>query len=136
MKVYAEVLPPTLGRAMYRINAQLRLHAPARVVFTSHADEADLQILDVIGAGSMDYLRRPKYVMLQHTFLSAAPDFWRPHFAGAELVMSYHDLPALMGWSDFAFYRAPWGVDPTAFVDERLSRDRAALTTGYDSGGE
>lgn len=139
MRVYAAVLPPTLGRAMYRINAELRRQAPSDVEFVANAAEADLQVLDVIGHGSFDYLKLPSHVLLQHCYLTTEtqdPQYWLTRFHRARLIMSYHDLPALTGAHDFAFYRAPWGVDGTVFRNLGLPRTVAVLTTGHDHNGE
>ncbi len=139
MKVYAEVLPATLGRAMHRINRELRRQAPPEVEFVSHPAGADLQILDVIGVGSFAYLALDDHVLLQHCYLTAEthePEWWLQRFRRARLVMSYHDLPALTGADDFPFYRAPWGVDGTVFADQGLTRSVGVLTSGYDADGE
>jgi hypothetical protein len=139
MRVYAEVLPRWLGRAMYRINRELRRYAPDGVEFVDDARAADLQILDVIGTGSLEYLRAAEYVLIQYCYLTTErPDgaYWSPIFRGARLVMSYHDLPSLTGDDAFRFYRAPLGVDGEVFRDRQLTRDAVVLTTGYDPGGE
>lgn len=139
MRIYAEVLPATLGRAMHRINAELRRQAPSDVEFVANVAEADLQVLDVIGLGSFEYLELPSHVLLQHCYLTTEtqdPRYWLTRFHRARLVMSYHDLPTLTGAYDFAFYRAPWGVDGTVFRNLELPRTVAVLTTGHDPNGE
>jgi glycosyltransferase involved in cell wall biosynthesis len=124
---------------MYRINTELRRHAPAAVQFVSKTAEADLQILDVIGLGSFEYLKMPSHALLQHCFMTTETQdarYWLSRFRTARLVMSYLDLPSLTGVSDFSFYRAPWGVDGVVFRSFDVPRDLGILTTGYDPNGE
>ena len=59
MRVYTEVQPSWLGLALHRVNRELRKHAPAGVTFAETPDAADLQILHVIGMGSLEYLSQP-----------------------------------------------------------------------------
>jgi glycosyltransferase involved in cell wall biosynthesis len=139
MKVYAEVLPGWLGRAMYRINREIKRTAPQGIEFVDDATRADVQILDVIGTGSLDHLCVRAYVLLQHCYLTTErpeASYWLPIFDAARLVVSYHDLRALTGSDEFAFYRAPLGVDGTLFHEHDMRRDIAVLTTGYDAAGE
>lgn len=139
MRVFVEALPPTLGRAMHRINRELRKRAPEGVEFVSSPGEADLQILDVIGTVSLRHLYLPDYVILQHCYLTTEqrdPQYWLPFLWEARLVMSYHDLYHLTGADDFPFYRSPWGVDGAVFRDSGLPRTCAVLTSGYDLSGE
>jgi hypothetical protein len=144
MRVYADVLPPWLGTAMYRLNRELRRHAPAGIEFVGRPGAADLQVLDVIGMGSLEFLCHQQYVLIQHCYLTtedpggmSRADFWLPHFRNARLVVSHYDLPSLLGAADFPFYRTPLGVDGGTFFD-RLRRPRPAcvLTTGHDPAGE
>jgi hypothetical protein len=144
MRVYAEVLPPWLGMAMHRLNRELRRHAPAGVTFTVTPEAADLQVLDVIGMGSLEYVRHHRFVLIQHCFLTTEEPsggsrsaFWLPWFQRARLVMSHYDLPALVGSSAFPFYRAPLGVDGRTFYDRRRQpRPACVLTMGHDPAGE
>ena len=139
MKVFAEVLPRTLGHVMHRANAELRRHAPDGVEFVDDVDDADLQILDVIGTGSLEYLAHPDHVLLQHCYLTTEtqdPGYWLPRFRGARLVMSTYDLHALTGADDFALYRAPFGVDATVFRPRDVPRGAAIMTSGHDANGE
>jgi len=135
MNVYAEVLPHTLGRVMHRINRELKRHAPPEVRFVQSPQEAQLQVLDVLGTGSPPYLTCAEYAILQHCYNTTETRdqaYWLPLFRRARLVMSYHDLYALTGADDFPFYHAPWGVDGTVFCDHGLGRRYAILTSGYD----
>lgn len=139
MRVFAEVIPSTLGRGIHRIKHELRRRAPPDVQFVTDAHGADLQILDVIGLGSLDHLYVKDYVLLQYCYLTTErPEaaFWHPLFLRARLVMSYYDLHALVGRDDFAFYHAPLGVDMDVFYDRGLSRDAVVMTSGYEAAGE
>lgn len=141
LKVYAEVLPPTLGRGIHRINREMRKAAPPGTVFVTDHRKADIQILDVIGTGSFEYLRLPdSYALLQYCYLTTEtqdPEYWVPIFQGAKVVMSYYDLYALTGSIDFDFYRAPLGVDGKVFKpDEQKQRTYLIFTSGYEPAGE
>jgi len=139
MKVYANVLPPTMGRVMYRINSAIKRYAPDDVQFVNSPEKADLQILDVIGTGNLRYLTGREYIILQHCYRTAEtqdPGFWLPIFRRARLVVSYHDLRELTGSDDFPFYRCPWGADPSVFRPSGLQRTHAIITTGYNDDGE
>jgi hypothetical protein len=144
IRVYAEVQPPWLGMAMHRVNSELRRHAPPEIVFARTPQDADLQILHVIGVGSLEHLVHERYVLIQYCFLTTEQPasgsreaFWLPLFRQARLVMSYYDLPSLIASSDFSFYRAPLGVDGRVFYDRRrLPRPACVLTTGHDASGE
>jgi hypothetical protein len=129
------------------------------VTFVDDPARADVQILDVIGIGSLEYLYRPdSYALIQYCFLTTeepavnewlldrttppSPSgnrgvFWRDRFERARLVMSYYDLPSLVGSSDFPFYRAPLGVDGSVFYDRtRRPRPACVLSSGHDAYGE
>lgn len=139
MKVYAEVLPPTLGRVMHRINRELKKHAPPNVSFVADPRVADLQVLDVLGTGSPPNVRVSEFALLQHIFSTTetqSADYWLPLWRRARVVMSSLDLPKLVDGADFAFYRAPYGVDGTVFRDHGLARNYAVMTSGYDPGQE
>jgi len=134
MKVFAEVLPTTLGRAMYRINLNLRRFAPPDVEFVSNPSIADIQILDSIGKGSLKYLYCPRYILLQYCLLSAddpSPDLWLPVFRDAVFVASYLNLPVILQHNDFNFLRIPLGADPSIFINYKQTRRFPILTTGY-----
>src|SRR5262249_30437680 len=91
------------------------------------------------GLGSLEHIRVKRHVLLQHCLLTTErpePAWWLPVFRSSVLVMSYHDLYALTGQRDFAFYHSPWGVDGSVFRDLRLVRREAVLTSGYDVGQE
>ena len=139
MRVCVDVLPPTLGRGMHRVAAALRRWAPPEIEIVSDLGAADVQVVHVIGVGSLEHLRLDDYVLLQYCYLTTErPDasFWLPVFRRARLVMSYYDLHALTARDDFAFHHAPLGVDGATFHDRGLGRDAVVLTTGYVLEGE
>jgi hypothetical protein len=124
---------------MHRINEQLRKFAPPEIELVDESGDAEVQILDVVGLGSLEYLSAGDYVLIQHCYLTTekpTASFWLPLFRGARLVVSCLDLVALTGADDFPFFRTPWGVDGDTFRDHRLRRDFAVLTTGWDTTGE
>jgi len=136
MRIFAEVLPSSMGKAMYRINENLRKYAPSWVEFTKDKDNADFQILDIIGTGSFEYLYKDRYALLQHCFLtseSSSKDVWLPIFGKASLVATYMDLPRLLGDNSFNFYRMPWGADPEVFHKTQVNKFYSVLTTGHVS---
>ena len=134
MKVYYEVLPDTLGRVMHRINKEFKKYAPKEIVFVSSAKEANLQILDSIGVGSIPHIKLNNYVLLQHCYITTetpAAEFWIPHWQKAKLVSSYMDLPALIGRKDFNFLQIPVGVDSSIFYQEHTNKVYQVMSTGY-----
>lgn len=135
MLIYAEVLPSSLGRAMYRINKNMRKYAPEWVEFTDDKSKAEFQILDVIGKGSLEYLYKDNYAILEHCFLSsddASKETWMPVFDKAKLVGTYMDLPRLIGSNSFNFHRMPWGADPEIFFRlDDAEKYYSILTTGH-----
>ena len=139
MRAYVKALPPTIGRGAHRVAHALRSHAPDEIEIVDDVSAADVQVLHVIGAGSLDHLARDDYVLLQYCYLTTEhPDasYWLPLFQRARLVMSYYDLYGLTGSTDFAFLHAPLGVDGEVFYDRGVARDAVVLTTGYVLEGE
>lgn len=140
MRIYAEVLPKSLGRVVYRINKNLKLYAPPWAEFVKDPTTADVQIMDVIGKGSLEFIKNDNYVILQHCFLiteTSDPDFWCPIFDKAKIVISYIDLPTLTKRNSFRFLRTPWGADPSVFFSSNQGqRELTVLSTGYVSSTE
>lgn len=135
MKVFAEVLPRNLGLVMYRINKEMKKAAPTGTVFVTNPDEADIQILDIIGLGSLEFLyKKDNYVLLQHCYLTAERQdaaFWVPLFNKAKLVATYMNLQALTGSIDFNFLRMPWGVDGRIFKPIHNIKKFEIMATGH-----
>lgn len=134
LNILAEVYPKELGRVIYRINKYLKLLAPSYVNFVKEPSQADLQILDVIGQGSLKFKYNNNIIYLQHCYLTAettSQDYWLPLFKESKLVVTYMNLPKLTGSSDFSFLRLPWGVDPSVFFNTMKPKKYMALTTGY-----
>jgi glycosyltransferase involved in cell wall biosynthesis len=127
------VLPTTLGRAMYRINAGLKKYAPEWVHFINDPESADVQIQDCIGAGSLPFIRNKNHILLQECLMTEiAPPDWLPYFKEAKLVVSYLNIPKIIGSSDFNFLRNPCGVDPEIwFKIPEATKHITFMTTGY-----
>lgn len=132
MKVFYEVLPSDLGKVMYRINKYIRESAPSWAEFTTDKDNNDLQILDVIGVGSFNYLyNKKRHILLQHCLASAdTPDigYWAEKWRSAIFIASYLDLPR---YPDCHYLRIPWGVDSKVFYRENQPKTYEVMTTGY-----
>lgn len=133
MKVYAEVIPASLGRAMHRINKNLKRYAPDDILFVDKPEDADIQILDSLEESSLKNVRNKNYVLLQHCIHTASPPEkpWSYFFHEAKMVVSYLDLPGLIKYDDFNFYRTPYGADSSLFYNQRLQRNIDGVTTGY-----
>lgn len=135
MRIFAEVLPRWVGKVMYRINYEMRRYAPSWAEFVADPTTCDLQILDVIGTGSLEYLYNPKnYVLLQHCYLTAErqdTEFWVPLFRNAKMVTTYMDLQALTKSTDFNMHRMPWGVDTKIFRQLHHEKKADIMSTGH-----
>lgn len=140
IKFYAEVLPTTLGRVIYRINKYLRIYSPEWAEFVSSPKDADFQILDVIGKGSLEFINNNNLIFLQHCFLTSedsSPNYWHPVLQRAKLVVSYMDLNRLLENRQINFLRVPWGVDPNCFfTSENVEKNFEIISTGYISSTE
>lgn len=127
MRVYYEIHPSTLGRVMYRIRDALMARKPTGVLRAR--GEADVQVIDVIGPGALEFLGRGReYVIMQHCWTTSwrGIDFWKPIWDKARLVVSYHDLPY------DRYLRIPWGADFEFFRAQERVVKYGVMTTGYD----
>lgn len=134
MKVYHEVLPDTLGKVMYRIREAYRRYAPSDISFVINPKEADLQVLDSIGTGSIPFIQNKNYILLQHCYITSeqsTKDFWLPYWNKAKVVVSFMDLPALSGTTEFPFLRLPIGVEPSVFYPINYGKTYQVMSTGY-----
>ncbi len=137
MKVFLAPLPDNLSKAMFRVAGALARYAPSGVEIVRKPEDADVQLLHVIGRGSLKHLRCERYVVLQYCYRStewgAVPGAWGSFWAAAEFVWSYYDLHDAMP-ADARFMEAPLGVD-NAFLKSSLNLNRAGvMTSGYVSG--
>lgn len=135
MKVYCESYAH-LSRAMWRVSEALKRHAPSNVEFVQIKEEADLEVLHVIGPDALDYASPSRYTaVIQYCTNKAEPKMWWPLWERASVVWSYYDLAAFMP-RGANFYHSPLGIDPPFL--ERMGnigpRSIGVVTSGYVSG--
>ena len=139
MKVYVKPLPARLSQAMYRVSDALERYSPSWVEIVNDIEEADVQILHVIGFGSLEYLHPDKkYIVIQYCYKStehgANPKMWHRLWEQSELVWSYYDLREDMA-KDTPFYHSPMGIaHPFIQQLEKVERDIGIITSGYVNG--
>ena len=133
MKVYLEVEPASLGRAMYRINKAMKEFAPQSIQFTTSPEDADLQVIHSTDNNVVNLIKNNNFVLLQYCIYTEAPptETWPYFFNKSKLVVSYVDLPKLTGDSNFNFYRTPFGVDPKIFYKTYTVKTFTFLSSGY-----
>jgi hypothetical protein len=147
MKVYVAP-PPKLSQAMHRVGAALRAHLPPGHHVVDTPEQADLEVLHVIGyketvrAVETAQAAGRRYAIIQYCFRSTSKPSvasWTDLWANATAVWSYYDLNAAYGKETAGtlrgqHYYAPLGIDPAFHrmpnpLTER--RDTTLLTTGY-----
>jgi hypothetical protein len=142
---------PGIGLGIQRVARALAIHAPDPITIVESRDEADLEILHVIGRGCVPAeptFDRP-VAMIQYCFrTSETPTAaaWLPYWLSAQLVWSYYDLAAAVidelsadGALELPnFLQQPLGVDPIFAAATTQPRDvRYAFgTSGYIAGDE
>jgi glycosyltransferase involved in cell wall biosynthesis len=133
MKVYLEVEPASLGRAMYRINKAMKEFAPQSIQFTTSPEDADLQVIHSTDNNVINLIKNNNFVLLQYCIYTEAPptETWPYFFNKSKLVISYVDLPTLTGDNNFNFYRTPFGVDPKIFYKTDIVKTFTFLSSGY-----
>src|SRR5260221_2129354 len=110
LKVYARIHEQA-GHAIYRINRELVKRAPAYVQFVDYVKQADFQIVQCLGAGSLTKIHHSKFVLFQHNFLNADISsfaVWSALFKEALLVVSYTNIPHILKTDNFNFHLTPW----------------------------
>ena len=135
MKVHCEVEPGWMGRVMYRFVEAIKRFAPESVFFVQRAEEADLQILQVIGLGSLPFLKCKDYVVFQHCFLTSETRAWLGIWEKARLVASCYDLPSMLP-GNYRFHRMPMGVDSAKWSEVTEQKRYLCMATGYDPAQE
>lgn len=153
MNVYFRV-PPGMSHAMSRVENALRRHLPSGVTEVTRREDADLEVLHVIGVeGVEDHLasmKAKKYAVIQYCVKTThwAPHQWLGHLWSnfpleCTCVWSYYDLQALIN-EDYMkdlpaggiiptlhnFYHAPLGVD-SIFRRWADKEKYIAACTGY-----
>lgn len=135
MKVHSEVIPETLGRALHRVNKYVKLYAPSYVEFVNDGSKADLQIIGILGLGSLPNIKIDNYAVIQYCYYTAETtdiSVWGPVWSKAKVVASYLDLPEMSGYNSFNFHRMPLGADPQIFyVRPGVIKQYSILSTGY-----
>jgi hypothetical protein len=119
---------------IYRINREFVKRAPEFIEFVDHPRQADFQIIQCVGAGSLTKIWNQRYVLFQHCLSSAdigCHSVWKGIFKEALMVASYIDLPSLLKFSACNFYMTPWGIDDSVFKLLEKPRSKALITTGW-----
>lgn len=149
MKVYLEL--PTESRGIRRVRDALVKYAPPSVEVVQRPQDADLEIIHVIGRhdsvkARIDALRvkNKPYAMIQYCLRSTMNpkvQDWIDMWKGATLVWSYYNL-AEMYVQDyretpdqlpFHFFYAPLGVDGEVFTDMNFYADPPEFVIGASS---
>lgn len=144
MKVF---VPPHWSRAIDRAAQALRAYAPPDVEIVRQPHEADLVVMHVVGR--LDQLKDEiawttrqgqSYALVQYALRSTQKPHcahWAGAWAGAKVVWSYYNLPALLEQDcgngiELAgkFYHAPLGVYTSTFHDRCRRRIFVACTHG------
>lgn len=135
MRVFVDVVPGSLSRAMHRVAKALRTYAPPEVKVVDRVQEAELQVLHVIGITGMQRAIRaaPSYAIIQYCYASAGGSVqeWRGIWEGAKLTWSYYALPSTQ---QARVLRQPLGVDGDVFVPGAAERTVGVVSSGYVAG--
>ncbi len=136
LKVYIGV-PSEMSLAMHRTKRGLSSAAPRWVEFVKTAEEADLQVLHVIGCDGLDELKCDRYAVLQYCYRTTEwgsdPEAWAGLWRGADLVWSYYDLSRDVP-RETSFLHSPLGVDSGFLGGAYGKRSVGIMTSGYVSG--
>lgn len=141
MKVFVDPIPVNLSRAMFRVAKGLRTYVPDGIEIVDQPDQADLQVLHVIGPHAVKrHLRVADYAIIQycHKSINIHGDdirretHWNDIWKKAKMVWSYYDLTDLMPTK---FYYAPIGVDDVFInFDKKPPRNIDIMTSGFVTG--
>ncbi len=142
MKVFLEVMPPTLSRAMHRVARGLKDTCPKNVQLVDNPRAANLVVLHVTGDGNnaLKLTHHPKnYVVIQycHNSASASTRSLQKLWESSRGVWSYYDLRSVVPRS-VPFYKSPLGL-ADVFRDavskpNGEARDIGVFTSGYLTG--
>lgn len=133
MKVY--VKPQRwMGRGIQRLAEALDRHKPDGVEIVRDRERADLEVIHVIGCGSLPSdLARIPYAVVQYCLRTTENEgdlnYWLPVWQKARAVWSYYDLPR----NGYRLLHQPLGVDPDIFHERNNAngREYAIATHGY-----
>jgi hypothetical protein len=137
MKVYAEKTRDFFGKAFTRIADARKRYAPNNIELTNNLEEADLQIIDVIGKGEEQLIKAPRYILNIYCWYTSER-YSKEFLEGAELVTSTYDIPSFDSTIKFKnFMMLPVGYDPKVFYQiPNLKKKYGIMTTGYVAGTE
>jgi D-inositol-3-phosphate glycosyltransferase len=141
VKVYLKA-PGGLSHAMTRVENALRKHLPSGVMEVTRREDADLEVLHVVGTDGLrahlSSMSARQFAVIQYCVRSTLwmPSFWLTDvWSKATCVWSYYDLNQLLADDNDdrripSFYLAPLGVDQTFRRWHDKNRYLAACT-GY-----
>jgi hypothetical protein len=134
MNVCVEV-PQKMSRAMYRVAAAIKRHAPSDVTFVVDPKDADLHILHVISHDALVYVSpAPQTIVIQYCLCGQPAQSWWPLWKRARAVWSYYPIADDMPKGTPA-YVAPLGIDDAFLVPHGgQPRSLGLLTSGYVAG--
>jgi hypothetical protein len=123
-----------MGRGIQRVAEALVAHAPKDVEVVADRAAAQLEIIHVVGCGSLPEDVGIPYAVVQYCYRTTeqpALDFWLPIWERARAVWSYYDLP---GADSYKLLCQPLGVDPEIFHErnnDANGREYGIATHGY-----
>ena len=121
-----------MGKGIIRVAEALETHKPDSVRIVWDRDKADLEIVHVVGCGSLpaDLGVRP-YGIVQYCFATTeqpTADFWVPIWKKARAVWSYYELPG----QGFKYLHQPLGVDPAIFHNRHNGHENGHYRNGRE----
>lgn len=141
IKVWNKVIPDWFGIAIHRACDGLTKYAPKNVEIVDNIEDADVQIVHVVGEGEIpliNRLPRNKTVAFFYTIKTGGGIItWKPYIKDLMLNLSYYPLVDQLkeaGYSDINvnFFRTPVGIDIRLFkMMTNVEREDAVLTSGY-----
>lgn len=143
LRVCTRAIPSHLSRGIHRVANALERYAPDWVEIVQDPDEADVQVVHVIGHGSLEGAEKRDIAVIQYclqTTEDARPEAWLPTWTRARVVWSYYDLFEYMKQrnvpyeeaSAMKFYYAGLGVDMDVFQPSMPLRKTYLMgTSGY-----
>lgn len=123
------------SRAMLRVAEALRKRLPAGWTEVAEPEQADLQILHVIGPDALGQVKAPRYAVIQYC-TNLQHEVFAPMWERADAVWSYYDLRQWLP-KHVPFFYAPLGVDE-AFIQSSFRagapREIDIMTSGTTTG--
>jgi hypothetical protein len=127
IRIFAEPLPKTVGRCLFRVSDALKRYAPQGVEFvTDQSQPHDLHILQAWCPECRGFLTGKPYALIMHEYV---PDI----LPNAVMVASW--IPDMMDGE--RFLPMPLGAEPSVFFREEGVRPLyTTMTTGYIASSE